>query len=97
MNDAETVAVRVKPGSRREYVGGSYPGPHGPAVIISVQARAVDGAATEAARRALAAAIGVRLEAVTLRAGQTSKNKLFAISPPPENLGARIRTLLSLA
>lgn len=97
MGNAVTVAVRVKPGSRRERVGGSYPGPHGPAVIVSVRARAVDGAATEAARRALAAAIGARPDAVTLRTGQTSRNKLFAVSPPPADLAERIRSLLSSA
>ncbi|MGH4025148.1 MAG: DUF167 domain-containing protein, partial [Pseudonocardiaceae bacterium] len=48
MTRALSVAVRVKPGAQREHVGGSYPGPYGPALVISVRARAVDGAATEA-------------------------------------------------
>lgn len=93
MGTSATVAVRVKPGARRDHVGGGYPGPYGPALIISVRARAVDGAATEAARRALAAAIGVEPAAVTLRTGQTSRNKLFAVDPAPPGLDKAIEAL----
>jgi hypothetical protein len=93
MQESVTLAVRVKPGARRDYVGGSYPGPYGPAVVVSVRARAVDGNATEAARRALAAAIGVHPNAVDLRAGHTCKNKLFTVKPAPADLEERIRSL----
>lgn len=95
MEKSATVAVRVKPGARRDHIGGGYPGPYGLAMIISVRARAVDGAANEAVRRALAAAIGVRPTAVTLRAGQTSKNKLFTVNPGPDNLDECIKSLLT--
>ena len=95
MTRSATIAVRVKPGARRDEVGGSYPGPYGPATVISVRARAVDGAATEAARRALAAAIGVGPGTVTLRAGQTSRNKLFLVSPAPDDIDQRISSLMA--
>ena len=97
MTRRPSVAVRVKPGAQREHVGGSYPGPYGPALVISVRARAVDGAATEAARRALATALGVASSAVTLRSGHTSRNKLFTVDPAPADLDERITSLLAPA
>ena len=45
-------------GASRTRVGGRYDGPHGPALVVAVHAPAVDGRATEAARRALAEALG---------------------------------------
>lgn len=80
MSGDVTVAVRVKPGASRSRVGGSYPGPYGPALVVAVSAPAVDGRATEAARRALADALGVRPAAVTLRRGAASRDKLFAVA-----------------
>jgi uncharacterized protein len=76
-----SVAVRVRPGAGRTRVGGCYAGPHGSALIVAVAAPAVDGKATEAVRRALAEALGVRPAAVTLRVGATSRNKVFAVDP----------------
>ncbi|MCM0677804.1 DUF167 domain-containing protein [Micromonospora phytophila] len=79
MDDTVTIAVRVKPGSARARVGGCFDGPHGPALVIAVNAPAVDGRATEAARRALAGALGVRPTMVSLRAGAASRDKLFLV------------------
>lgn len=75
-----TVAVRVKPGASRTRVGGRYDGPLGPALVVAVNAPAVDGRATEAARRALADALGVRPAAVSLRTGAASRDKLFLVT-----------------
>lgn len=86
MDDTLTVAVRVKPGVSRARVGGRFDGPHGPALVVAVTAPAVDGRATEAARRALADALGVRPAAVSLRAGATSRDKLFLIERPAAGL-----------
>ncbi len=88
-----TVAVRVKPGASRTRVGGRYDGPRGAALVVAVQAPAVDGRATEAVRRALADAFGVRPARVTLRAGATSRDKLFAIESAPADLERRLREL----
>ena len=74
-----TCAVRVRPGAGRTRVGGRYDGPHGPALIVAVGAPAVDGKATEAVRRALAEALGVRPAAVALRVGATSRDKVFMV------------------
>jgi uncharacterized protein len=78
--DAVAVPVRVKPGSARARVGGRHDGPYGPALVVAVHAPPVDGRATEAARRALAEALGVRPAQVTLRSGAASRDKLFEVS-----------------
>ena len=87
------VAVRVKPGAKRTAVGGRYDGPHGPALIIAVTAPAVDGKATEATRRALAEALGVKPAAVTLRVGATSRDKVFEVPMEAEERAERLREL----
>jgi uncharacterized protein YggU (UPF0235/DUF167 family) len=83
----------VKPGSARVRVGGRYEGPYGPALVVAVPAPPVDGRATEAARRALAEALGVRQAQVDLRTGAASRDKLFTITDPPADLDDRIRSL----
>ncbi|MEV0328563.1 DUF167 domain-containing protein [Micromonospora echinospora] len=88
-----TVAVRVKPGTSRARVGGRYDGPHGPALVVAVNAPAVDGRATEAARRALARALGVRPAAVSLRAGAASRDKLFLVAHPEPAVSALLSRL----
>jgi uncharacterized protein len=70
------VTIRVKPGSTRSSVGGS----HGDALVVAVQARAVDGKATEAALAALADAVGVRRRDVALVTGATSRTKVVEVS-----------------
>src|SRR5512139_725947 len=92
-SDEVTVAVRVKPGAGRDRVGGRHDGPHGPALVIAVRAPAVDGRATEAARSALAEALGVRRSAVALRTGVTSRDKLFIVAGPVQSLMDRIHAL----
>ncbi|HYN92596.1 MAG TPA: DUF167 domain-containing protein, partial [Pilimelia sp.] len=51
------------------------------------------GRATEAARVALARALGVRPVGVALRAGAASRDKLFTIDAPPADLPDRLRLL----
>ncbi|MGW4499801.1 DUF167 domain-containing protein [Micromonospora sp. NPDC004336] len=92
-DDTLTVAVRVKPGSARARVGGRYDGPHGPALVVAVNAPAVDGRATEAARRALADALGVRPAAVSLRVGAASRDKLFTVEGRAPELTEALRRL----
>lgn len=88
-----TVAVRVKPGASRPRVGGEYHGTRGAALVIAVTEPAVDGRATEAARRALARALGVRIGEVRLRSGASSRDKLFVVADAPADLGERLRAL----
>lgn len=69
------ITIRVRPGSARPGVGGQHAG----ALVVRVSARAVDGKATEAALAAVAAAFGVRRDAVTLVAGATSRTKIVDV------------------
>lgn len=88
-----TVAVRVKPGASRPRVGGRHDGSHGPALVVAVTARAVDGAATDAALAAVAGALGVRRSAVDLLTGRTSRDKVFVVDPAPAGTTERIDEL----
>jgi uncharacterized protein YggU (UPF0235/DUF167 family) len=97
MPKSAIIPVRVKPGSSRTKVGGSHPGPHGPALIIAVQAPAVDGRATEAARRALAEALEVSAARVSLRTGAAARDKLFEVAEPPSDLDDRLARLRGMA
>jgi uncharacterized protein YggU (UPF0235/DUF167 family) len=74
-------------------VGGRYDGPNGPALIAAVQSPAVDGRATESARRAIAEALGVPSSTVELRTGATARDKLFTVLDPPADLTDRIIAL----
>src|SRR5687768_4004298 len=85
-----SVPVRVKPGAGRSRVGGRYDGPHGAALVIAVAAPAVDGRATEAARRALAEALGMRPADVALRIGAASRDKVFAVTGPLPDVVRRL-------
>ncbi|WP_216592990.1 DUF167 family protein [Verrucosispora sioxanthis] len=89
MDDALTIAVRVKPGASRARVGGRFDGPHGPALVIAVHPPAADGRA----RRALAAALGIRPAAVSLRTGAASRDKLFLVTPTGPDLVDRLSRL----
>jgi uncharacterized protein YggU (UPF0235/DUF167 family) len=71
------IAVRVRPGASRTEVGGRYG--DSDILVVAVSARAVDGAATEATRRALAEAFDVRRSEVVLVTGATSREKIFDI------------------
>lgn len=69
------VGIRVRPGASRTRVGGAY----GDALVVAVSARAVDGAATEAALAAVADAFGVRRRHVDLVTGVTSRDKVVEL------------------
>jgi uncharacterized protein YggU (UPF0235/DUF167 family) len=87
-------AVRVKPGARVTEVGGRWDGRQGPALVVAVTARAVDGKANEAVRHALAHALGVRRDAITIVTGEHSRDKLIAITSPPDDLVTRLARLI---
>jgi uncharacterized protein len=72
-------------------VGGS----RGSALLVRVTARPVRGKATEAALRAVAAALGVRRADVTLVAGGTSRDKVVDIRGDPDSIAPRLRALLA--
>jgi uncharacterized protein YggU (UPF0235/DUF167 family) len=89
-----TIPIRVKPGAARPAVGGAYPGPFGPALVIAVREPPVDGRATKAALRALAEAINVRPARLTVKAGAVSRDKLVLVDDPPDDLAEQVAVLL---
>ncbi len=75
-------AVRVKPGARRDSVGGA----HDDALIVAVAAPAVEGKANDAVRKALAKAFGVRRQDVVIVAGERGRNKVVELPDAPDRL-----------
>jgi uncharacterized protein (TIGR00251 family) len=72
-----TFPIRVKPGASRTRVGGSYGDP--PALVVAVNAPAVDGRANDAVLRALADALGVRGSDVQIIGGHASRSKVVRV------------------
>jgi uncharacterized protein YggU (UPF0235/DUF167 family) len=87
------VAIRVKPAASREGVRGCHQGPYGPALVVAVNAPAVDGRATEAAVRAVAKALRLRPADVSVKLGATSRDKLLNVVDPPADLADRVGLL----
>lgn len=86
------IPIRVKPGSSRTRVGGRY---GEESLIVAVSAKAVDGAATEAALRAVAQAVGMPRRSVALITGTTSRDKVVGVSTDtPDVLREVVRELL---
>jgi hypothetical protein len=83
--------VHVHPGAKQPRVGGTYAG----ALIVKVRERAVDGAATEAVRDAVAAAFDVPASYVTCLRGHRARRKFFAVEGDDAQLAARHLELLS--
>ncbi|TCC54427.1 DUF167 domain-containing protein [Kribbella pittospori] len=88
------ILLRVKAGASRTAVGGRYDGPAGPALVVAVAARAVEGQATKAGLEAIAAAFGVRRTAVTLVRGATSRDKLVEVEGDDTEIRSRLEGLL---
>ena len=71
-------------------------GRHGDrSLIVAVSAKAIDGAATEAALRAVAEALGMPRRALVLITGATSRDKVLGVSSEnPDALRELVRELL---
>lgn len=89
------VAVRVRPGARTEHVGGRWDGPRGPALLVTVRARAVEGAANAAVLAAVAEAFGLRRADVELVSGARGRDKVLELTGDEAELSARRADLLS--
>lgn len=70
-----TFAIRVKPGSSRTKVGGSYGDPS--ALIVSVSQQPIDGQANEAVISVLAKALNVRKSDLVVLSGHTARTKII--------------------
>jgi uncharacterized protein len=89
------LAVRVRPGAKADAVGGRWDGPRGPALLVSVRARAVEGAANAAVLVAVAAAFGLRRADVELVSGARGRDKVLELAGDDASLSARRTALLS--
>jgi hypothetical protein len=89
------IGIRVRPGARADAVGGGWDGPRGRALLVSVRARAVDGQANAAVIEALAAAFGVRRNAVSITAGHRGRDKIVELAGDTEALTKRLADLLA--
>ena len=74
-----TRAIRVRPGASRTVVGGTYGDGDHAALVVRVRERAVDGRASEAAVRAVAAALGLSTRCVRLNTVGSSRTKTVTI------------------
>ena len=81
----------MRPGASATRVGGQY----GSALVVRVPARAVEGAATEAALGAVAAALGLRPRQVRLVSGSRARNKVVAVDLDENDLDSRWTVLLA--
>ena len=93
-------AIHVRPGARLDRVGGRAPAARAgdlPALVVHVRAKPVEGAATQAAERVLAQALGVRPTQVRVIRGSTSRDKLVEVTDPPTDLADRWAALLDAA
>lgn len=88
------ILLRVRPGASRTAVGGRYDGPAGPALVVAVAARAVEGQATKAVLEAVAAGFGVRRSSVTLVRGATSRDKLVEVEADESEIRPTLERLL---
>ena len=81
------VAIRVKPGAKKEAVGGR----HGDALVVAVQASPVEGKANEAVRKALAKAFEVRRQDVVIVAGEKGRDKVVELPDDQARLEELLR------
>lgn len=80
--------IRVKPGAKSDSVGGTH-GDGGP-LNVTVQQRAVDGAANNAALELLATVLKVRPRQLEIVAGRTHRTKLIELTDPPDGVAGRL-------
>ncbi len=85
------IEIHAKPGAKRESVGGEHDG----RLRIKVSARAEKGRANDAIAEALARALRLPKSAVTLRSGQTSRMKRFAVDGDSDAIQERLKQLLN--
>lgn len=89
--NAVRIPVRVKPGSRRERVGGSWGDDR--VLVVSVTSPAIEGRANKAVVEALARALGVPRNAVSIVRGERGRNKLIEVDSPPPGLASIVERL----
>ena len=89
------VTVRVRPGARRRRPRGRWDGPRGPALLVAVRARAVEGRANAAVTDLLATAFGLRRAEVAIVAGHHGRDKVVELAGDDAVLNDRLAALLA--
>lgn len=86
-------SIRVKPGSSRTRVGGRHQtvDAETAALVVAVQAPAVDGKANKAVLTALAKALALKPRDLEIVGGHTSRTKLIEL---PDEVAGRWQELL---
>ncbi|KAB7742467.1 DUF167 domain-containing protein [Nostocoides sp. F2B08] len=84
--------IRVRPGAGRTAVGGRYGDDE--TLVVAVRERAVDGAATDAAVRAVAAAFGLPRAQIRIVGGRTARTKVLEVVGRPDHIAQRLARLL---
>ena len=84
-----TLQIWVRPGSSRTTVGGQHAG----SLTVAVTAKAVDGAATDAALGAVAGALGLARRQVWLIRGARARQKTVGVALSSQELASRLATL----
>ena len=87
------IAVRVRPGSSRTRVGGTYGDDE---LVVAVNAPPVEGAANEAVLKAVAEALDVRPRQVRLVSGHTARSKVLAVEAADDEVAAITDRVLEL-
>lgn len=88
MADSLRFEIRVKPGAKGHGVGGTH-GDDGP-LNVSVQQKAVDGAANKGVVRLLATVLQVRPRQLRIVSGHTHRTKLVELTDPPAGTAERL-------
>ena len=78
--------LRVRPGAREDAIGGIHDG----ALRVSVTAPAERGKANDSVIALVAKALGVRKDAVAIRAGEGSRTKTVFVALDPEAVRKRL-------
>ncbi|MCX6521393.1 MAG: DUF167 domain-containing protein [Actinobacteria bacterium] len=83
------IDVHVRPGAKRTVVGGSHDG----VLTVAVAAPPADGQANDAVRRAVADAFGIRVSAVEIVRGHSSRRKQLRLDGDDTMIAARLAEL----
>jgi hypothetical protein len=86
-NGVIAITLHIQPGARKTEIAGL----HGDALKIRLAAPPVDGKANAALLEFIAAKLGLRGSAVTLKGGQTSRRKLIEV------IGVDMQTVSAIA
>ena len=88
-----TVLVKVHPRSRRPGLGGRVNSAAGERLRVAVTEAAENGRANDAARASLAKLLDVPASAVRVVTGQTSREKLLAVTGDAAALALKLESL----